>query len=82
MTLDGKIGVEHIIDALHLGDLKVQYCLKSEKAYKQLKKATNYRAQIDAAKYHQLYNDRMKQATELLFNTDYRGTTLKDYMED
>ena len=52
-------------EALHFGDLNVQYCLKSKKAFKSIKSCTCL-CKVDTKQYYTKYNLRDKEARESL----------------
>lgn len=53
-----EIDMDILEELLHLGDLGIQYCLKSEKAFQQLRELTEECEQVDYRIFNKKYNER------------------------
>lgn len=53
-----EVDVDILEELLHLGDLGIQYCLKSEKAFKQLTEVKEKAESVDITVYGELYDRR------------------------
>ena len=81
-TLNCSVSKENLIEAMHFGDLGIQICLKSKKAYDTVQYLTYYKASIkqyyNSAKYR---DDEARKQYRLLKNKA-RGTTVLDMIGD
>jgi len=59
-----EIDVDILEELMHLGDLGVQYCIKSEVAYSQLQEDFKALVSVDYRQFHDSYNIRDKNARE------------------
>ena len=62
--LNDELSVEYLDEALRLGDLKAQYCIKQERVYKELREVKVH--ECDADVYINKYNNRLKYADDKL----------------
>lgn len=53
-----NIDVDILEELLSLGGLGIQYCIKTEKAYKQLREAENELLSVEYAEFNEKYNER------------------------
>lgn len=53
-----EIDMDILEELLHLGDLGIQYCLKSEKAFQKLKEMTEECEEVDYRIFNKKYNER------------------------
>ena len=87
LAIENRFTMPMINEALKLGDLKAQYCIKSDKAYKALQETvlpTIVVQDVDTWKTN--YKNRMKSVKNDIFNItgmrDLTGPILEDYLED
>lgn len=53
-----EIDVDILEELLSLGELGIQYCVKSAKAYEHLSEVTNGLQEINFEQFHKKYNER------------------------
>ena len=64
--VNDNVDVEVLEELLHLGDLGVQYCLKSEKAFKKIKEDIGKLSVVEASIYKSKYNERDLKARDAM----------------
>lgn len=63
-----NVDMDILEELLYLGDLGIQYCLKSEKAFKQLTEFKSDLISVDYAEFNAKYSQRDSKARENMYN--------------